>query len=341
MELPKVRGLPPIRGHFASDTHLFHPRNGAATKHLQMLYSSDAQQLFLNGDTIDFLEIEAELKLKGLSADSYPEKFSDVLAILKIRNAEMHLRVIDTLMWKADHGVRVVMISGNHDPGFDLLDGGTIHGIICSEQEVYEAGAGGGRFLVEHGHRFDPAYLKKFSGLYGIGSMFLDMGLWTDHALTRLVPSLEDSFLVSNTLKRIGKGHVNGFIDRAMNKAKDARMDGIICGHIHKLDDRNILLNVFTRTVRNEGVRYINCGDGLTHGTSVVHGRDGRWQFMNAQDIPASAAAILGDVNPLQSYRARSHDFLQTAWAAHLEHIKEKTPAVLNMPGQQPEIAVA
>lgn len=317
--------LPLIKGQFFSDTHLFHPLNGAADKHLQMLYSSMASQIYAVGDTFDFTELVS--LLYGLCADEadIPECFEDVLKRIHIPDLEIHMRCIDVLLWKAALGVDITLITGNHDIGLDVLNGRTLFGIKCRTEAIYDSGCR--RFLVEHGHMFDPAYFREFSGIYKIGSFFLDGGLWLDHRLSRLVPSFFKSFPISNTLKRIGKSYVRGFIDRAMDKAKEKGLDGIICGHIHKQDSRDELRGFFSGRVINHGVRYINCGDGLTHGTSVMNiygDAQTGWLFQGPADIPAQASEILGEENPLHEFRAESLHFLQQLWEAHVKHVRRK-----------------
>ena len=317
--------VPSVSGHFFSDTHLFHPRNGAADRHLRMLYTSAARKIFAVGDTFDFEELAGALMREGFHPYHLPERFDEVLRRIALPYQEFHLRFVDVLIWKASQGVDVTVITGNHDLGLDLLDGYEFCAVKFCTERIYEAG--GQKFLVEHGHMFDPAYFREFSGIYNIGSAFLSGGLGVDHAIGRVLPPLRRAFPVSNLLKRIGKSYVRGFIDRAMEKAKRKKLDGIICGHIHKQDDRTRLMALVPGKVINEGVRYINCGDGLTHGTSVVHeaGEDGCvWRFLKPRDISKDARAILADENPLAEYRPYSMAFLQAAWQAHVEYVRQK-----------------
>lgn len=323
----------PFRGHFFSDTHLFHPHNGAAKLHLQMLYVSSAEQIYAVGDTFDFETLVIALQKRGLCLETMPEHFEDLREQVAIPDFEFHMRFVDCLLWKAAQRSDVTIITGNHDIGLDLLNGHICNGLACKTEAVYDSGAK--KYLVGHGHLFDPAYFDDFTGIYSIGSSILSSSLWFDHKIGKLIPHFRKNFTCINFVKQLGKSYVHGFIERAMTKAKLSGLDGIICGHIHKQDRRDHLLCLYTRKVKSGGIEYINCGDGLTHGTSVIHNyEDGedQWAFLGEADIPASAAAILAKENPLADYREQSTYFMQRCWSAHLHYLRMKERNELHYP---------
>ena len=306
---------------FFSDTHLLHHHNGAAHHHLKTLISSHQNTIYAVGDIIDFEAVDTALAWKGMGAHSYyPSEIEEVLEIIGFADLEIHLRVLDTLIARADAGADVIYTPGNHDIGLDLLHGREISGIKIRKSDIYEDG-NGRKFQVEHGHLLDPGFLQNYQGWYRIGSHFLDAGLTIDHLIQRL-PLMERSFFASNLLKRIGKVYVNGFVDRAMNKVKALGVDGIICGHIHKQAHTDKLRYFGVGPMRNQGATYINCGDGLTHGTYVSHrsrGPNAGWRLHCHRDLPSAASAMLEETNFLGDYRGFTMEFLQKTWEVHLE----------------------
>ncbi len=318
---PSANGRKTLSAIFISDTHLLHPRNGAASIHLRSVFGAKGHSVYAVGDTFDLEAVDAALYRLDYEDDQFPTKIEDVLRLIEFPDLETHLRVVDTMMARAEAGDKVRLITGNHDIALDLLDGENLGGLGICNSTSFVDGAGR-RFVVEHGHMLDPGFLQDYKGMYKVGNAILDTGLWADHKLGDLIPPLKYEFHISNNLKKIGKIYVNGFVDRAMERAKSEGADGIICGHIHKQAFTDRVRYTLRPGIRNEGALYINCGDGLTHGTSVVHtggSRDDDWFLQSPKHIPDETRSILSDENPYAEFRPRSMDMLQTLWSAHLE----------------------
>jgi UDP-2,3-diacylglucosamine pyrophosphatase LpxH len=54
------------------------------------------------------------------------------------------------------------------------------------------------------------------------------------------------------------------------NHCKRKNYDGVICGHIHHAEIKEI-----------EGVKYMNCGDWVESMTALVEHHDGRWEIIH------------------------------------------------------------
>lgn len=328
---------------FFSDTHLLHHHNGAAHHHLKTLISSTQKTIYAVGDILDLEAVDTALNSFGFhEAGYYPTDIQDVLDIIDFPDLEIHLRVFDTLIARVDAGAEVIYTPGNHDIALDSLHGREISGIKIRKNDIYQDG-NGKKFQVEHGHLLDPGFLQNYQGWYRVGSRLLDAGLLIDNCLQRL-PGLRRTHAVSNLLKKIGKVYVNGFVDRAMNKVKALGVDGIICGHIHKQAHMERLRYWGIGPMRNHGATYINCGDGLTHGTYVSYrsqGPDSGWKLEGYRDIPEAAHAILDRTNFLSEYRGFTMEFLQKAWDAHLENKARKVALLDFVSLDIPEGAVA
>lgn len=319
---------------FISDTHLLHPRNGAASIHLRSIFGAEVGAVYAVGDTIDLEAVEDSLQRLGLREEQFPESFGDVLRLIEFPDMDTHLRVIDTMMARADLGDTVRLITGNHDIALDMLDGDNFNGVGIRNSESFTDGAGR-RFLVEHGHMLDPGFLQDYKGMYSVGDAILHGSLWVDHKLGQVIPQLKHEFYLSNGLKKIGKMYIKGFMDRAMERAKEEGADGIICGHIHKQDFTDTVKHTFRPGTLNSGALYINCGDGLTHGTSLLHtggDSDADWHLQSAKHLSKDTFEIMAEENPYGRYREQTLEMLQAIWTAHLEQKRKAYP----MPEERP-----
>jgi UDP-2,3-diacylglucosamine pyrophosphatase LpxH len=167
--------------------------------------------------------------------------------------------------------VRVVYVPGNHDDRIRDFCGVHFGGVVVARDAIHEA-ADGRRYLVTHGDEFDGvvqhakwlAFLGDWSyrGLLALNTHFnrvrrmLGLGYWS----------------LSAFLKQRVKDAV-AFIDQfeaAMAEEGRRRgVQGVICGHIHKAEMREI-----------DGIAYLNDGDWVESCTAIVEGFDGRFEIV-------------------------------------------------------------
>ena len=67
-----------------------------------------------------------------------------------------------------------------------------------------------------------------------------------------------------NAVKYIGEYEIT-----IANFAKRKKVDGIVCGHIHKAANQNL-----------DGINYLNCGDWVESCTALVEHLDGRMEII-------------------------------------------------------------
>jgi UDP-2,3-diacylglucosamine pyrophosphatase LpxH len=137
---------------------------------------------------------------------------------------------------------------------------------------VHEA-ADGRRFLVMHGDEFDGVirYAKVIAHL---GDWAYDAALtlnrWFNAARQRLGYPY---WSLSQWLKRQVKEAVKA-IDRfelaLANEARRRGLDGVICGHIHHAEMREV-----------HGIAYMNDGDWVESCTALVEHEDGRFELLD------------------------------------------------------------
>jgi UDP-2,3-diacylglucosamine pyrophosphatase LpxH len=194
----------------------------------------------------------------------------DVIDLHSLRRSfywpKSHTDVLQCILEKARSETRVIYIPGNHDDDFRALAGMRL-GPIEIEQRCVHTTAAGQRLLVLHGDEFDSS-LKcgVMAALVGhIGYRLL-------LALNRLNHRV-DAFagrpywsLAQHLKLRIGKAiqYIERFQTACLGAARDAELDGVICGHIHKAD-----------IVERDGLVYCNDGDWVESCTALVESHRG------------------------------------------------------------------
>jgi UDP-2,3-diacylglucosamine pyrophosphatase LpxH len=177
-----------------------------------------------------------------------------------------HTDALQQILAIAREGTRVVYIPGNHDDDFRALAGTRFAGIEIERQCVHTTAAGK-RLLVLHGDEFDGV-LKcgALASLLGCVGYRLLLALnrlnhWIHDLLGRPYWSLAQSIKM-----RVGKAvrYVERFQKACLHAAREADVDGVVCGHIHKAD-----------LVRRDGLIYCNDGDWVESCTALVESDDG------------------------------------------------------------------
>ncbi len=185
-----------------------------------------------------------------------------------------HDEVLRLILGMARAGTDVVYVPGNHDEMFRtwLPMKLEIAGVRLCEDAVHET-ADGRRLLVMHGDAFDSVVrYAKFLALLGDRAYraALVINRWFNAARRRLGLPYRS---LSAWLKRQVKGAVMAIdrFERALaGEARGRGLDGVVCGHIHHAEMREI-----------EGVLYINDGDWVESCTALVEHADGRLELID------------------------------------------------------------
>ena len=240
-----VERMTPLRYRsiFISDIHLGF-RGCQADYLLDFLRSTDSRRLYLVGDIVDLWAMQGGVY--------WPET---------------HNAVVREVLEKARRGTEVIYVPGNHD---ELLREhlGADFGNVAVRDEVVHTTADGQRFLILHGDRFDSV-VQSGRWLAKLGSRAYDHLL----ALNGLVSRIRRFFglrywSLAGYLKQRVKNAVNyigNFEEAVATEAARREVDGMICGHIHHAEVRQI-----------DGVLYANCGDWVESCTALVEHHDGR-----------------------------------------------------------------
>jgi len=235
---------------FISDTHL--GTRGCRSDFLaDFLRRTSCERLFLVGDILDGWRLR-----KSWYWD------------------ETHDEVIRLVLAKARAGADVIYIPGNHDEMFRawLSIGLEVAGVKLRKDASHTT-ADGRRLLIMHGDEFDSVVrYAKFLALLGdwAYTAALVLNRWFNAVRRRLG---HPYWSLSAWLKRQVKEAVKA-IDRfevaLAGEARRRGFDGVVCGHIHQAEMRDIA-----------GVLYCNDGDWVESCTALVEHHDGRLELID------------------------------------------------------------
>ena len=189
--------------------------------------------------------------------------------------AQSHNDVIQKLLRKARKGTRVVYIPGNHDEWLRDYTQLQMGGVWLLD-EVIHITADGRKLLVLHGDAFDGVVrYAKWLALLGDWAYALCLRLNHDFNLLRRrfgYPYWSLSAYLKARVKNAVE-FVSNFAEAIADEARKRGVDGVVCGHIHQADIRDIA-----------GVLYCNDGDWVESCTALVEHFDGRLEIVHWLD---------------------------------------------------------
>jgi UDP-2,3-diacylglucosamine pyrophosphatase LpxH len=237
-----------FRAIFISDIHLGTP--GCQAGHLlDFLRHTDSRNLYLVGDIIDGWQLKRRWYWQ-----------------------QSHNDVIQKVLRKARKGTQVTYIAGNHDEALRHFLGMAFGGIEIRAEAEHRT-ADGRRFLVIHGDLFD-AVVQGAKWLAYLGDhaymLTLKLNQWFNRARAHLgLPY----WSLAQFLKQRVKNAVNYIGDFEAALAHEARkrgFDGVVCGHIHKAEIRDV-----------DGITYCNDGDWVESLTALVELETGELRIID------------------------------------------------------------
>jgi UDP-2,3-diacylglucosamine pyrophosphatase LpxH len=238
------------RSVFISDTHL--GTRGCRSDFLaDFLSRCSCNHLFLVGDIIDGWRLR-----KSWYWDA------------------SHDDVLRQILYHARRGAEVTYIPGNHDEMLRawLNVGLEIAGIRLRKEATHTTAAGV-RLLIIHGDEFDSVVrYAKLLALLGDGaySTALTFNRWFNALRRRLgYPYWSLSAWLKRQVKEAVKA-VDRFETALANEALRRGFDGVVCGHIHHAEMREV-----------SGVLYLNDGDWVESCTALVEHHDGRLELID------------------------------------------------------------
>ena len=235
------------RAIFVSDIHLG-TAGCQAQALLGFLKSHPSDTLYLVGDIVDGWQLRRRW--------FWPQSHNDV---------------VQKLLRRARKGCKVIFIPGNHDEfarGFQALEFG---GIEVREDAVHTT-ADGRRLWVTHGDYFDGV-IQCAKWLAFLGDNMYEFTLRLNRHLNRLrarmgLPYWSLSAYLKQKVKT-ALNYVTNFEVAVANAARSLGHDGVVCGHIHRAEMRDI-----------DGILYCNDGDWVESRSALVEHMDGRLELV-------------------------------------------------------------
>ena len=216
---------------------------------LDFLKFNDSDKLYLVGDIIDFWSLSKRLY--------WPRS---------------HNTIIQKILRKARHGTQVIYIPGNHDENLRDYDNYVFGDITVKNSDVH-ATASGKRLLVVHGDEYDTI-AKHHQWVAKLGSKGYDWLLEINRLFRffRRLFGFQSHFSLAAFVKFNVKNAVQFISDyeqSIVNTLKDEGLDGVVCGHIHHAEIKDM-----------GGFLYINTGDFVESCTAIVEYLDGRLELV-------------------------------------------------------------
>lgn len=230
-----------------SDLHIF--SYGCKTdKLINFLNKVKCDRLYLVGDIIDGWAISR-------NGGIYSNK---------------HIDVIRKILSKTKNGTKIIYIIGNHDEFLrellHLIEDKKFGTIEIKEEDTHIT-LDGKKLLVIHGDQFDyVTRLHKWIAILGdIGYTIL---LRMNHIINKITNILGIRYWsFSSFIKKRVKSavsYISNFEFFISEECKKRGFDGVVCGHIHSAEIKNI-----------NDILYINCGDFVESCTAIAEDING------------------------------------------------------------------
>jgi UDP-2,3-diacylglucosamine pyrophosphatase LpxH len=237
-----------FRSLWISDLHLGTPGCQAAAL-LEFLRHTRCETLFLVGDIVDGWQLKRSWY--------WPQTHNDV---------------VQKLLRKARKGTRVIFVPGNHDEFARRYLGHDFGGIEVVEDWVHET-ADGRLLWVTHGDLFDGV-VQCAKWLAHVGDRMYEFTLRLNRHLNSLrarmgLPYWSLSGYLKHKVKR-AVAYVGDFEAAVAREARRRGVDGVVCGHIHRAELREI-----------DGIVYANDGDWVESLTALAEHADGRLEIID------------------------------------------------------------
>ena len=247
-----------FRAVFISDVHLGTPGCQAHAL-LDFLKHHPSEHLYLVGDIVDGWQLRRRW--------FWPQAHNDV---------------VQKLLRRARKGCRVVFVPGNHDEFARAFVGHSFGGIEVRADAVHTT-ADGRQLWVTHGDHFDGV-IQCAKWLAYLGDNLYELTLKLNRHLNTLRARLGLPYWsLSAYLKGKVKKALNYVTDFEVAVAAEARRrghDGVVCGHIHRAEMREI-----------DGTLYCNDGDWVESHTALVEHLDGHLELIQWPARPAGRVA--------------------------------------------------
>lgn len=230
-----------IKALFISDIHLGSKGSNTAEL-LKVLKHYDPEYLFIVGDFIDGWLLQRR--------HYWPQNNTNVIQkILKLSKKK----------------TKVIYITGNHDEFLRDYEGLDFGNILVVDEYVFDD------MFIVHGDKYDG--VVKLHWLGKLGGKGYEIAIGIDRFFKKLGAKWSFSKFVKDKIKEAVK-FVTRFEQELTQQARLRGCTGVICGHIHKPEDRFM-----------EEIRYLNCGDWVENNSYVIQHITGEFELCYQKDL--------------------------------------------------------
>ncbi len=260
LNLPEPRSFRPPTKHrtvWISDIHLG-TRGCNAEMLVEFLRTIQCDTLYLVGDIIDGWQLS-----KGWH---WPAA---------------HNEVVRRILKMAHRGTRVIYVVGNHDEMLRDYAGFSFGGVDIVNETIHVC-KDGRRLLVTHGDAFDTVVLyARWLAVLGdkAYSLLLRLNILLAAVRKRLkLPYWSLSAYMKRRVKNAVE-FVGRFEEAVARAATEKGLDGVVCGHIHTAEIREI-----------GDITYYNDGDWVESCTALIEEPDGSFHIIDWAKVKQDAA---------------------------------------------------
>ena len=234
---------------FLSDIHLG-TKGCQVDRLLDFLKHHSCDELYLVGDIIDGWRMSSSM----------------------VYWLQAHNNVLRRFLTYMKRDTKVIYITGNHDEFMRDHSPMEIGNLKIVDEAVHIT-AKGEQFLVVHGDQFDviTRYHRWVAWLGDIGyTILLELNRHLNRARHKFGYGYWSlSAYIKQKVKR-AVSYIGDFEEAVSHQCRKHDYDGVICGHIHHAEIRDI-----------EGVTYMNCGDWVESCTALVEDNTGQFQIIH------------------------------------------------------------
>jgi UDP-2,3-diacylglucosamine pyrophosphatase LpxH len=217
-----------IEALFISDIHLG-SRGCNSSKLLEILKKYEPEYLFIVGDFIDGW-------------------------LLKSRHywTQEYTNIIKKILSYSKKGTKVVYITGNHDEFLrDYSDIKFDENILICDEYIWK------HYFIVHGDLYDGVMNMKW--LAHLGSIGYEIAIVVDRFIKKLGYKKSISKWLKDNVKEAVK-FITVFEDEIVHQAIKRNCIGVICGHIHKPENKQV-----------HNIHYLNCGDFIENNSYIIY----------------------------------------------------------------------
>lgn len=213
---------------------------------------------------------------------------------------QAHNDVVQKLLRRARKGSRVVFIPGNHDEFARAFVGHQFGGIEVQDDAVHTT-VTGRTLWITHGDYFDGV-IQCAKWLAYVGDNLYGLTLRLNRHLNSLRARIGLPYWSLSAYLKIkvktALNYVTSFEEAVAHEARSRGHDGVVCGHIHRAEMREI-----------NGTLYCNDGDWVESRSALVEHWDGSLEIIYWTGVKSLQKAVVAAVPALPPLPALGNCF--------------------------------